>query len=581
LEEEQPSTNGRARRYVVARWAELGDRDAPWWTLSQGIGIRLRLKELLDIARARNEGAALDRAVAILREEARAALLRESSFLAERHPPIAQQIRAAVEVEKTEPLPRGGLNFSIIEAAFEHLEGPELREAIIDELCARAGKAEDFPALAALDELIELLDAELAYDGYSAPWRYRVACDARDLVIGGAELGEAIRNALRDRQAGWPKLVRILVPIDKKQTAAAGAVTALLDSQDVSQRLKVWLEGAPVAEGFELEDFAFNFDIDNAADVDAAVKRANEWLEKELALYSLQGGELEPAETWLMIDEAAKTQTVKRPRPLKLSPHGLDRHASELKRDPTSREPGGSGSEGQGVMADALVQLAQARRGSDGVALSDIWTVIEAVFAGAATEPRHLAGEVMSELLEYLYPLALLDWLSVQLEAAGLKPAEGVRSGAAWALDQFEHNSAMVFEVIEAHGDPLAYVRAKSLGRWSGAPGEASAHMTAELTGVSKRCARVATRAYLVRNFQVHRAQPQRATALAVTLPVFAEISRVALGYVAAATATRPPITTAKLAMMGIRQVASDFEQAKAHGAPPLRHALGADLREA
>jgi len=88
--------------------------------------------------------------------------------------------------------------------------------------------------------------------------------------------------------------------------------------------------------------------------------------------------------------------------------------------------------------------------------------------------------------------------------------------------------------------------------------------MASELTAVRTRCERVAARAYLVRNFYVNRAQPNRATALKATLPVFAELVRVALGYIADdEIRAKVPITSAKLAMMRIRQVAFDFSEAE------------------
>jgi hypothetical protein len=568
-----------AALYVTDRWVEINDPHAPWWTRPDGIGIRLRLRELLDIAEAHREGATIDRPVSTLREEARVMLLWTYRFLKSRHKRTADQLHNALQAEREEPLPAYGLNYSIIEAAFRQLDKPDLMEALIAELAEQADGADDYEKLLALDEYIELLDAELAYDGHSTRWRHDVAVVASKAVRqDGADLKTAVTDAIAAAGQGWPKTVRFLVPVRVAVEAPDDAVSKLLEAELVYPRLEQW--GAQIAAGtdFKLDDAAFEFEIEEVADLRAGAERANEWLEQELSVYRLQGGHLAPASAWLAVSSDGTTDVVERPPALEVTPDGLKQLEEVLNRDPTAEA-----SQHDVVIADAYLQLAQARRSASGAALSDLWTVAEAVFAGAATEKSYLAGEVMAELLEYLYPLWLLDWMAKRLQALGLTK-EGNDTDASWGLDQLDKHARQAFGASELDADPLLYVRSRAFGHWSATPRdgtiEKSERMRADLSAVSDRADRVAKRAYLVRNFYVHRAQPNRARALRATLPLFAEIVRVTLGYVASEDdRARAPITTAKLALMRIRQVAYDFETAREVGGGPLRSALGNDLR--
>jgi len=579
---QKPTDLPSGKAYAVARWRELNEPDAPWWTRSQGIGIRLRLRELLDIGHAHSEGAAFKRSVDTIRAEACETLLHESSFLRRQYGNTAAQLGLVLEDQKSDPLAPGTPGYSTVEAALKQLDGSTLWQEIAADLGARAEEVQDERDLEALGELVELLDGELADEGFSPEWRYRVASTASKAVAADTALDVAIKESVAAARKGWPKPINVIVPVDKLRDAEKGAVTRLRDAKEVTEQLSTWLSGAPIGEEFELGEHAFTFELEKpAADLDAAVRRASEWLEQELALYKLQGGGLEPADEWLVVDKASAT-TVSRPKPLRLAPDGLKHFERWLTRDPTTRPGQNSEEEGKAKLADAFAQLAQARHGSSGAALSDIWTVVEAVFAGAATEGRRLAGDVMAELLEYLYPLALLEWMGKRLQGAGLEREDDRQSNAAWALDQLDKNFEEAFKVAPGDTDPLLYVRRSSFGKWSGKERHTSSsrRMGKELEAVSRRCERVAARAYLVRNFQVHRAQPHRATALAATLPVFAEMARVALGYVAENDlATESPVSAVKFRLMRIRQVAWDFKKAKKFGGGPLREALASDIQ--
>jgi hypothetical protein len=462
------------------------------------------------------------------------------------------------------------------------LEEADLRAAIIDALCRQADDADDPSKLQALDECVELLDAELAYDGHSPGWRRQLAADAKAQVGAGAELRTAIGAALDTAEAGWPRPLRFLIPVTIRKPRREEAIDPTIDSEQVKDLLNLWAGGTDEEfDGFELREAAMDYEIEDAADAEAGLRRATEWLERDLTLWRLQGGEIDAAETWLQFDPREKRASVVRPTSsIWLLPSGLSGMEHAFASEPArAQQP-----EDQ-LLADAFSQLAQARTRSSGAALSDLWTVAEAVFAGAAGEARFVAGDIMAELLEYLYPLALLDWMGERLETLGLERQKG-RSRASSTLRAFDKDAKATFALSEGDVDPLLYVRCRSFGRWSAQKVDeqlqGSSRMRTDLERVSERCARIAARAYLVRNFHVHRAQPYRATALAATLPVFAELVRVTLGYIADDEDRMVmPIRSAKLALMKIRHVAWGFEEGRMRGARPLRDALGEDFESA
>lgn len=310
--------------------------------------------------------------------------------------------------------------------------------------------------------------------------------------------------------------------------------------------------------------------VDDARDIGAAIERAEDWLERQISLWRLQGGDVAIHDTVMYFDRSGGDVGLQpRPAPLRLLPENIKLFESNMTQEPSQRN-----FEGAATLPDALVQLSQARTAAPGAALADLWTVAEAVFAGSAAEPRYDAGPVMAELAQFLYPLQLLEWLSRRFEGLDLGPRPSGTPETVWAIDVIQHRGSSLWPRLETDDDPLAYVRAKSFASWGD-----SDRMGEELDALGDRGERLCNRAYLVRNFFVHRAQPYRARALAVTLPVFAELLRVCIGFVASDPENvKLPIRAAKTALLRVRASAEQFarERSSDHAAHvnTLRKAL-------
>jgi hypothetical protein len=225
-----------------------------------------------------------------------------------------------------------------------------------------------------------------------------------------------------------------------------------------------------------------------------------------------------------------------------------------------------AGTSGEGpfvnTLPDAVVQLSQARSSARGAALSDLWTVAEAVFAGHAAEVSAEAAGVIAEVAQHLYPASLLEWFAsrfADLEVDGVT-SDASLSDQAWALKVISKHAPALFKTLDSdEALALVYVRAKSFAAWGD-----SDQMEAELDDLGARMRRVADRAYLVRNFFVHAAQPQRARVLAVTLPVFAKLLTACLGFVLSdAGPDQDAIVAAKLAVMRVHGLAERFARDK------------------
>lgn len=544
----RPMPTGAA--YVAHKWSELTDADAPWWAQSSGLGIRLRLQELLDLATARQQGALIEDTIIRMREEALKALVTKSEFLVSRFASAADQLRVALSAsDKGDQFVPGGRNYSAVLAVLEVLPTSVLVEALGVEVARRADAVEDWTQLAALDEYVELLDAELAFDGYSREWRHEVATDLISRISNGDPLSSALPDALVRAQADWPHDVQFLFRATRVEPRATEALSGgFLSADDLHEVLRDWPD---VPSTDFLDVGGFEYSVAEARDLSAALARAEDWLERQISLWRLQGGDIAVTVEAMYFDRTANAVGLRgRPASLRLLPDNLKRFESTL-----TQEPGQKDFSVAATLPDALIQLSQARSTARGAALADLWTVAEAVFAGSASEPRYDAGPVMAELGEFLYPLELLTWMAGRFESLGLGPRPAGTPAEVWALEILRDRATEAFRALETDQDPLCYVRAKSVASWPS--GE---RMSEELDAVSARARRLCDRAYLVRNFFVHRAQPYRARALAVTLPVFAELLRVCLGFVAAdAEHARLPIRGAKKAMLRVRACAEHY----------------------
>ncbi|MHB1571788.1 MAG: hypothetical protein ACYC0H_21650, partial [Solirubrobacteraceae bacterium] len=339
----------------------------------------------------------------------------------------------------------------------------------------------------------------------------------------------------------------------------------LLDPQLVEEILLAWPD---LPDGdINYDSGAFEIPPESCQDLEAGLELAEDWLERQVSLWRLQGGDVAVVDHAFAYDLTAGTvHRLRRPRPLKLLPDNLQILNDVLGGPAAARSDQGWRSS----LPDAIVQLAQARSSSRGAALADLWTVAEAVFAGSAAEKSVGAAAVMAEVAQVRYPEELLMWFSSRFDELGLScgqrpPTEKPED---WALAVFEAHGPELFHAVES--DPrhaVLYVRCKAFSAWS-----RSSQMEKDLAELGRRMQRVAERAYLVRNFFVHSAQPYRATALRVTLPVFAELMRVCLGFLT--TDNRridDPIQAAKLAAMRVAWLAERYADEKPRDAGPLR----------
>lgn len=442
------------------------------------MGIRMRLRELKDMAHAGQEGTLLEATLTRLRKEAKGILLDSGTLLPKRFKLVAAQVGQALTAVPDEPdqfLP-GGRNYATVVAALQFLdEEVDLIHLIADELDTQARAAYDWKRLVGLDTLVMLLDDELAYLGHSMSWRGQVATAVADDVAKGTGLAEAIAEQVGKSQASCPRDIQWLFPVARLKPCEENVLTnRLRDAQLVEEVLLAWPD--------------------------------------------LPDGDIR-----------------------------YDNGAFEI----------------------------SARSSSRGAALADLWTVAEAVFAGSAAESSAGAGEVMAGIAQVSYPRELLRWFSDRFDELSLscgqrRPTERPED---WALAVFEAHALELFRAVES--DPVhsvLYVRCKAFSAWS-----RSSQMEEDLAELGRRMRRVAERAYLVRNFFVHSAQPYRATALRVTLPPFAELMRVCLGVLTADNRRiNDPIQAAKLATMRVAWVAERYADEKTGDPGPLRSYVNA-----
>lgn len=558
--------------YVIARWRELADVNTPWWARSSGVGIRMALRELLDMSRASQDGTLLEVTLSRLRDEARDILLAPKGVLAERYPLLAGQLRNALQ---TRPAPNqflpGGRNHSTVKAALDYLdENHSLIAVLADVLGQRAPRANDWVKLAELDEVIMLLDDELAYAGYSRTWRTQVVDEVAQGLASGDELAVAIKDSIRHARSGWPHDIEWVFPVQRRVDRQQPLLSNNYQEEDLVTEVLLGWPDLPEPTP-ELVDGAFVILVPECADLAAGRARAEDWLGRQVGLWQLQGGEVSVEDRVMYHDRVTDTVGWLELRPpLPLLPPHLDKLEGALGGEPVSN----AGDQLLiNTLADAIVQLSQARSSTPGPALSDLWTVAEAVFGGHAAETSAGTAEVIADVAQFLYPVSLLQWFAKRFGDLSL---EGVQSSSSlpahvWALEVFEKHAAVLFKALEA--DPaqaLVYVRAKAFAAWGD-----SGQMGEELDSLRRRIRRVADRAYLVRNLSVHAAQPHRARALAVTLPVFAAVLTACLGFVLEDEArTKDPLVSAQLAVMRIRGVAERYAREKPKTPDLLRECL-------
>jgi hypothetical protein len=140
------------------------------------------------------------------------------------------------------------------------------------------------------------------------------------------------------------------------------------------------------------------------------------------------------------------------------------------------------------------------------------------------------------------------------METAGLG-AVSAGSEVAYVIERMRDFKETLARVKDS--DVLAWARLKRMGHWD--PG--SGFLT-ELEDLTERMRRVTNRAYLIRNFVVHRAQG--AVALEVTLPLFADLVRVCVDHcLRFANRQHGTLHEAKFAVMQAQGTALDFKQGR------------------
>lgn len=230
-------------------------------------------------------------------------------------------------------------------------------------------------------------------------------------------------------------------------------------------------------------------------------------------------------------------------------------------------------------ITDALDQLAQARTGSQGASLADLWSVAETLFGGVAEDKPVDVGDRLAGLAEYLYLVNLLSSLGSAIDGAGLDPAGLTRdageSHAEFGLRCINRPPEATNPLLDALIDrPLESVRVQQVLRWDRrrtTPPKDRCHLASELDAIHDRVGAVANRAYLVRNLFLHQGNPGRAAAMGVTLPIFADVLHAAISYVNRVSGQNAaPLVTSELAQLRARHVAAAYSRSPKSGPSPL-----------
>jgi hypothetical protein len=165
----------------------------------------------------------------------------------------------------------------------------------------------------------------------------------------------------------------------------------------------------------------------------------------------------------------------------------------------------------------------------------------------------------MAGLAQFVYVRDLLRWLSRRAEKAGVgTPPDG--GEVEWIVERITEDASGLDTALVEAGDVIAWSRFKLMSRWDDGWGFGK-----DLDRLRDRLVSVCDRAYLIRNFAVHRAEV-RGPALAVVLPAFAGMVAAAVGHSLAAK-TDDTLEDALAAGLEARAVAYNFK-AKRSKAP-------------
>jgi len=539
-------------RYVLGRWRELTDPNARWWAQGSGLGVRMRIEELLKLSEAHQGGLIYAGSVDRLRGQAKEHLGKAHGFLGQRYGPLRELLNEALQATPSE---RSGLaalwpgsgSHSSLKAGLEFLRAIDYLHALTDELNKRSAAADEVSKLEGLDEIVELLDAELVGDGHSRRWRREFYERVAERVENGMPLDEAVVGELGERRE--EREFQVVAGVKRYSEPENPEVQPpYVEEEVLLQLISAW-DAEPESEELDLPLGALVRTI-RAADCYAAAEAAAEVFGNWKAVWWLQGGDLELKNRFLVYDAAAKTAlALDLGEPLNLRPENLDGFAMKS-------EDGQNGTPQE--LTDGLLQLAQARRSPLGAALADLWGVAEVCFSGVAVGSRDQAGSVIAGITQFLFLTDRLDWLGERFEELEIEPERAVEQAHAdWALDLIDTDEEGTLVEQLKSSDPLVWMRAKQIARWKD-----DKHLYRDLLAVRTRVEAVCARAYLIRNFHIHSGSAERSVALAVTLPVFAELLRLSLGF--ALQSKGEPVVSARLAMLRARQLAFEFKEEEA-----------------
>jgi hypothetical protein len=554
-------------RYAVERWLELTDPDTPWWAMPTGVGLRLQLNEIRQLSVALQEGKVLTGAVKRLLEEARETFTADGRYAPEAFPEIRENLRRALRERDASDLLPGGAAIAAVEAAQAHLEDIGVIGRLGEDLAEAADRADDLEGLLVVDERITLLDAELAFEGYSRERRSKAAEACRGHLADGKTLTLSIETVISDMGSG-NEIYEALVPL-KRFDADSEVVLrgAMITGEEAEERVAEWTDGEHLLKELDEAVAVLRISDIKACDFDAAAAMARDALARHVSLWELQGVELLLG-THLLLRRGAGSAERRSvaDRGIRLSGLKSYEAARKKKKDDIAMRR----------ITDALEQLAQARTGSHGASLADLWTVSETLFGGLAADKSAEVSEQLAAIVEYLYVRDLLGWLGSRLNPDEVDLDGLARKGGSdgeWALTCVRLRvKSLPGRLIEADR-PLEWVRFGQLQRWDEmlkTPKD-KCHLQHDLDDIRGRILAVSNRAYLVRNLFLHQGDPQRAAAMAVTLPIFASVLRAVVGYIIREAGDgRLPLVQSELARLKVRHVAATYAANPGRGPRPL-----------
>ncbi len=570
-----PKVRGQA--YVFARWEQLTDVNAPWWTRMPGLGIRLRLLEIQELVYALQGGEIARQAVQRLLADSQAVL--RGKYLRTSFPEIDRELREVQQALRGDPLEAfvpGGALPEAVAAGLQHLEDNGHSERLIDDLATAADAASAPGQMRELDELLQFLDADLVADGHSLNWRRQVRNQAAKLCDDGATLGGAIKQALTESGRAHRAAARefdVIIPVAGLVEPASGTSGIVVISHDEAVEIvRSWpgTNAAALLAADHLSEHNVRYQRASAHDIFGAAHEADGLFRRDAALWRLRGGRVEEPRAALISDGTRRQAGLYDlpAEPLDVVPDGLDEYiATHLTGQPTAID-------------NALGQIAEVRMAAPASAVVDLWIAAEALFGGASGDPNYEAGLVMAGLAEFIVVRDTFAWLAGRFEGAGLGTPPAGDAAVSWAYDQLFGPGKGAFsntvKHLDAANDELGWLRVKQIAGWDEGWG-----FKTETISLHKRMARICDRAYLIRNFVVHRADPLnrrevRSHVLGVTLPAFAGLVQASVGHVLRYSPGGDALQHAKLITMRARRAA---EQLEGSGPGPLAPLLNPPRR--